>query len=133
MHTALTALTNYEANEIVANSRKSPLEAWWRLQKLYDPTTGGRKRNILHTFISPGRCSLLELQEGIACWECYVSHNKKMKDKLDDEIKLAGLVSLVPEKLEKHLIVQLESLANTGGCPLGSRDVRGGEVRFENP
>ena len=27
-----------------------------------------------------------------------------MKDKLDDEIKLAGLESLVPEELEKHLI-----------------------------
>ena len=28
-----------------------------------------------------------------------------MKDKLDDEIKLAGLESLVPEELEKHLIL----------------------------
>ena len=26
-----------------------------------------------------------------------------MKDKLDDEIKLAGLESLVPQELEKHL------------------------------
>ena len=42
MHTALTALTSYEANDIVANSRKNPLEAWRRLQKRYDPTTGGR-------------------------------------------------------------------------------------------
>ena len=31
-------------------------------------------------------------------------YEKKMKDKLDDEIKLAGLESLVPEELEKHLI-----------------------------
>ena len=30
-------------------------------------------------------------------------HEKKMKDKLDDEIKLVGLESLVPEELEKHL------------------------------
>ena len=30
---------------------------------------------------------------------------KNMKDKLDDEIKLAGLESLVPEELEKHLIL----------------------------
>ena len=46
---------------------------------------------------SPGRCSLPELQAGIERWE-------KLKDKLDDEIKLAGLESLVPEELEKHLI-----------------------------
>ena len=55
-----------------------------------------------------------------------------MKDKLDDEIKLAGPVALVPEELEKHLIPQLESLGNVRGCALGSRDVRGGEVRLDN-
>ena len=32
-------------------------------------------------------------------------HEKKMKDKLDDEIKLAGLEALVPKELEKHLIL----------------------------
>ena len=69
MHTALTALTIYEANDIVANSRKNPLEALRRLQKRCDPTTGGRKRNVLRSIISPGRCSLLELQAGIERWE----------------------------------------------------------------
>ena len=44
-----------------------------------------------------------------------------MKDKLDDEIKLAGLESLVPEEL-------VESLANIRGCAPGSRHERGGEV-----
>ena len=62
--TALMALTSYEANDIVADSPKNPLEAWRRLQKRYDPTTGGRKRNFLRTIISPGRCSLLELLAG---------------------------------------------------------------------
>ena len=119
MHTALMALTSYEANDIVANSRKNPLEAWRRLQKRYDPTTGGRKRNLLRTIISPGRCSLLELQAGIERWESYVSrYEKKMKDKLDDEIKLAGLESLVLEELEEASDPQLESLANIRGCRL---------------
>ena len=31
VHTALMALTSYEANDIVANSRKNPLDAWRRL------------------------------------------------------------------------------------------------------
>ena len=111
MHTALMALTSYEAHDIVANSRKNPLEAWRRLQKRYDPATRGRKRNHLRTIISPGRCSLLELQAGIERWESYVSrYEKKMKDKLDDEINLAGLESLVPEELEKHLILNLDRL-----------------------
>ena len=56
-------------------------------------------------------------------------YEKKLKEKLDDEINLAGLEALVPEELEKHLI---ESLANFRGCAPGNRDVRGGEIRFEN-
>ena len=105
MHTALMALTSYEANDIVAISRKNPSEAWPRLQKRYDPTTGARKRNLLRTIVSPGRCSHLEPEAGIKRWERYVCrHEKKMKDMLD-EIKLAGLESLVPEGLEKHQIL----------------------------
>ena len=34
MHTALMALSSYEANDTVANSRKNLLEAWRRLQKI---------------------------------------------------------------------------------------------------
>ena len=37
-------------------------------------------------------------------------YEKKMKDKLDDEIKLAGIESLVPEELEKHLILNSNRL-----------------------
>ena len=36
--------------------------------------------------------------------------DKKMKDKWDDEIKLAGLESLVQEELEKHLILNSNRL-----------------------
>ena len=109
VRTALMALTSYEAGYIVATSRKNPLEAWRRLQKRCDPTTGGRKRNLLRTIISPGRCCLLGLQAGIERWESYVSrYGKKLKDKL--EIKLAGLESLVPEELEKHLILKSNRL-----------------------
>ena len=54
-----------------------------------------------------------------------------MKDKLDDEISLAGLESLVPEEHEKHLILNSNRL-RTFEEALGSRDARGGEVRFKN-
>ena len=63
MRTALVVLSSYEVvKDIVANSRKNPLEAWRKLQKRCDPTTGVRKRNLLRTIISPGRCSPLEFQ-----------------------------------------------------------------------
>ena len=87
------------------------MESWRRLQKRYDPTTGGRKRNLLRTIISPGRCSLLEPQAGMERWESDVSRfEKKLKGKMDDEIKLAGLGALVPEELEKHLILNSNRL-----------------------
>ena len=41
-----------------------------------------------------------------------------MKDKLDDEIKLAGLESLVPEELEKHLILNSNRLRTFQGARL---------------
>ena len=114
-----TALTSYEANDIVANSRENPLEARRRLQKRYDPTTRGGKRNLLCTITSPGRCSLLVLQAGIERWESYVSrYEKKLKSKMDDEIKLVGLEALVPEELEKHLIFNSNRLRTIeDACP----------------
>ena len=59
-------------------------------------------------------------------------NEKKMKDKLDDESKLAGLESLVLEELEKHLILNSNRLRTFVDARLESRDVRGGEIRFEN-
>ena len=35
---------------------------------------------------------------------------KKLKDKVDDENRLAGLEALVPEELEKHLILNSNRL-----------------------
>ena len=37
-------------------------------------------------------------------------NEKKMKDKSDDEIKLAGLETLEPEELERHLILNSNRL-----------------------
>ena len=104
MHTGLMALTSYEASDFVANSRKNPLEAWRRLQKRNDPTTGGRERNFLRTIISLGRCSLLELQE--SC----LALREEAEGQVRDEIKLAGLEALVREELEKHLILNSNRL-----------------------
>ena len=111
---------------------EEPLEAWRRLQKGYDPTRG-RKRNLLRTIISPGRCSHLELQAGIGRWESYVLRcEKKLMHKMDDKIKLAGLEALVPEELEKHLILNSNRLRTFEDARLKNRDARGGEVPFDN-
>ena len=90
MYTALMALTRCEADDNAANPWKKPLEAWRKLQNRWDPETGGRKRDLLRTIISPAKCSLLELRARIERWESYVSrYEKKMRDTIDDELKLS--------------------------------------------
>ena len=112
---------------------RTQLEAWRRLQKRYDPTTGGRKWNLLRTIIFPGRCSLLELQAVFERWESYVSRNqKKLKDKMDDWDRAGWLRCVGTGGPGETPDTQLESLANFRGCAPWNRDVRGGEIRFEN-
>ena len=44
-------------------------------------------------------------------WESYVArYEKKLKNKMDDEIKLAGLEALVAEELERHLTLNSNRL-----------------------
>ena len=83
-------------------------------------------------FITPGRCSLREPQAGIERWETNVARYEKLKGKMDDANKRAGLESLVPEEFENHLIFQLQLFEDVRECALGDRDVRGGENWFKN-
>ena len=47
----------------------------------------------------------------IESWESYVSrYERKLKNKMNDEIKLAGLEASVSEELEKHLILNSSRL-----------------------
>ena len=50
---------------------------------------------------------------------------------MDDEIKLAGLETLVPEELENHFF-KLQPFKDFRGVALGDRDVRGGQIWFKN-
>ena len=53
----------------------------------------------------------MELQAGIERWESTCrAMRKRLKDKMDDEIKLAGLEASVPEEMEKHLILNSNRL-----------------------
>ena len=104
MHTALVALTSYVANDIVDNSRKNPRNDVILRQE------EGRETIFAPSYLL-GRCSLLELQAVIGSWDSYVSrYERKLKNKMNDEIKLAGLEASVSEELEKHLILNSSRL-----------------------
>ena len=56
--------------------------------------------------------------------ESHVSRcENKMKDNLDDEIKLAGLEALVPEELKKHVTLNSNRLRTFEDALPGNRDV----------
>ena len=53
----------------------------------------------------------VEGRSGMERWESAVSrYEEKSKNKMNDEIKLAGLEALVPKELEKHLILNSNRL-----------------------
>ena len=52
----------------------------------------------------------LSANEATAFRSYVLRYEKKLKDKLDDQIQLAGLEALVPEELEKHLILNSNRL-----------------------
>ena len=105
-YTALLQLTEGEAHDIVVNADRNLGEAWRRLHRRCDPATGGRKRNLLRAILTPGRCALSEVQPSLERWEALVlRYERKVHRVLEDEIKLSGLEALVPEDVEKHLLL----------------------------
>ena len=83
MHTALMTRMTLSPSR----GRIRWLEARRRLQKRYDPTTGVRKRNLLRTII----LSWTVLSSGTPSGERTLGVLRvSLRDKLGDEIKLAG-------------------------------------------
>ena len=61
MHAVLMHITEGEANDIVNNANGQSLEAWGKLSRRWDPSTGGRIRNLLRAILNPGRAQLSQL------------------------------------------------------------------------
>ena len=59
-------------------------------------------------------------------------YEKNLEGAMADDIKLAGLEALVPEELEKHLMLYFDRWRTIEDARLGNRDVRGGEVWLDN-
>ena len=76
IHAALMALTSYEADDIVANSRKNPLEAWRNTARRQEVESG---ICFARSFLL--EVALLELQAGIErCESCVSRYEKKLRD-----------------------------------------------------
>ena len=116
LNTVLTQLTEREPFDIVQNCGKSGLEAWRRLNRRYDPSTGGRKRNLLNAILKPGRQTLQDLSRVLEQWMDQVRRYERRKGEggerlsISDDIKMGILESMVPDELENHLLMNRSRL-----------------------
>ena len=111
LHAILQSLCENEAFSIVRSAgRGNGAEAWRKLVKRYDPSTGNRRRSMLKHVLSPQRVQKIEeLSHSIEKWEeaLRLYEGRKRADGtrhvLDDEIKSSVLESMCPSDLERHL------------------------------
>ena len=97
--------------QIVRSAGKSKgLEAWRKLNRRFDPSTGGRRGAMLRTILSPPKCQKIDnLWASVETWEEAVrqyEHRKRSdgtRHQLDDEIKVSILEQMCPVETERHL------------------------------
>ena len=108
---ALLMTTEREPFDIVLNSGDCGLEAWRRLTKRFDPSTGGRKRALLNSILSPNRSKLDELPQNLERLLDTIRLYERRRDAsgnrsvLPEDIKVNILERLVPTELERHLVL----------------------------
>lgn len=119
IYVLLTQYMSGDSFDIVMNCpRGRGLEAYRRLARRHDPSTGGRRRNLLRLVLQPGRSSLEGLASALERWEEQVRRYERFRDErgnrqpLSEDIKTAALESLVPDELEKHLQLNANRLSD---------------------
>ena len=111
LYAVLQTLCEKEAFTLVRSAGKGKgLEAWRRLCKRFDPSTGGRRRALLRSVLNPNRCNKVEeLSAAVENWEDQVRQyeNRRKADgsrpTLDEDIKISILESICPVEVERHL------------------------------
>ena len=115
LHVALQALTEGESFDIVLGCAPRGVEALRRLARRWDPSSGGRRRATLKQILVPERAKLTELPAALEKWDELVRRYTRPRaggeqQKLDEDILVSSLESLVPADLEQHLAVNRSRL-----------------------
>jgi len=119
----LENLTEREPFDITQNvSSNNGLETWRRLHKRYDPSTRGRRKNLLKSILKPGRHKLENLGEAMEKWEEQVGRYERRKDSqgkkgyIPDDLKIAIVEDMVPVELETHLLLNADRIETYEEC-----------------
>ena len=110
VYAALQNLLEGDPFMIIRNTdKRNGIEAWRRLTRRYDPSTGAKKSSLLRHILTPGKCKLEELSEKIEGWMELVNRYESRRDGsghrqvLADDIKMSILESMCPSEIERHL------------------------------
>ena len=119
LHTLLDQITAEESNEIVESAAEMGLEAWRLLHRRWDPTSGGRRQQLLAQIMRPDRCkSYAELRKKWREWERNVVRYERSKDSkgnrgsIDNDLKVAALRALMTKELLKHTTLNRSKLSD---------------------
>eukprot|EP00438_Fugacium_kawagutii_P008184 Skav214678 [mRNA] locus=scaffold923:680348:681763:+ [translate_table: standard] len=108
---ALLMLTEKEPFDIILNANECGFEGWRRLNRRYDPLTGGRKRALLNAILTPSRSKMEDLPANLEKLLDSIRVYERRKDSDGNRVELAADIKanvierLVPPELERHLVL----------------------------
>ena len=117
LYDVLLMVTEREPFDLVLNSTCG-FEAWRRLSRRFDPTTGGRKRALLNSILTPNRTKLEELPQALEKLLDSIRLYERRRDStgarttISEDIKISVIERLVPSELERHLVLNRDRYAS---------------------
>ena len=103
LYTCLSSFTDGEAWSIASNTPEGHgLEAYRRLCFRFDPSTAGRRRNIVSSLLNPEKVKLDDLGKAIETWEEKIRAYEQRRGpdgermEMDDDIKSGAFQSMCP-------------------------------------
>eukprot|EP00435_Cladocopium_sp_Y103_P054329 s305_g17.t1 len=112
LYSVLRATTEGIPWDVVENSPTGAgLGAWRNLHRRFDPSTGSRKRTMLHALTNPERANYETLQSALERWKMLRSRYDRKRDQfgareaLPESLAMNALEKLVPNELEQHLLL----------------------------
>ncbi|CAK9073582.1 unnamed protein product [Durusdinium trenchii] len=128
LYAVLQTLCEKEAFTLVRSAGKSKgLEAWRRSCKRFDPSTGGRRRALLRSVLSPNRCNKVEELSAVAeNWDQVRQYENRRKVERRLQLNQARFADYL--EAQKELSTYLETrigLLKSGGGGHSSSDYNG--------
>ena len=113
VYITLAQLLTEESHTILRNGADdNGLDAWRRLVKRWDPKTVGRHRNAYLRIAQPGKAKTVEQASGmLERWETEILEYQKKSTKIvDEDLKCAVIVEMMPQTLQTHLQMNARTL-----------------------